>query len=101
MSKHGVTKVTPFEHVYGQKVMLPFEVNFQSCRVTQQEALSVEEYSDLMMDRTYETHESRLRALEEIEKEKLRVCKAYTKKVRVKLFQVGKLVWKTILPVGT
>jgi hypothetical protein len=52
MSKHGVTKVTPFEHVYGQKVMLPFEVNLQSCRVTQQEALSVEEYTDLMMDRT-------------------------------------------------
>ena len=34
-------------------------------------------------------------------KEKLRVAKAYNKKVRDKSFQIGYLVWKTILPVGT
>jgi hypothetical protein len=38
--------------------------------------------------------------LEEIEKEKLKVAKAYNKRVRAKLFQVNDLVWKTILPLG-
>jgi hypothetical protein len=38
--------------------------------------------------------------LEEIEKEKLRVSRAYNKRVRWKSFQVGELVWKTVLPVG-
>ena len=34
-------------------------------------------------------------------KKKLRVAKAYNKKVREKSFQIGDLVWKTILPIGT
>jgi hypothetical protein len=38
-SKHGVTKVTPFELVYGQEVVLPVEINLQNCRVVRQEAL--------------------------------------------------------------
>jgi hypothetical protein len=42
-----------------------------------------------------------LKALEEIEKEKKRVAKAYNKRVKAKLFQVEDLVWKTILPLGT
>jgi hypothetical protein len=39
--------------------------------------------------------------LEEIEKEKVKIAKAYNKRVVEKLFQVGDLVWKTILPLGT
>ena len=41
-----------------------------------------------------------MQALKEIEKDKLRVARAYNK-VRAKSFQVGELVWKTILPLGT
>jgi hypothetical protein len=39
--------------------------------------------------------------LEEIEKEKIKIAKAYNKRVMEKLFQVGDLVWKMILPLGT
>jgi hypothetical protein len=99
--KHGATKVTSFELVYRQEALLPVEINLQACRVTLQHALSAEEYSSLMVDQIDEVHESRLRALEKVEKEKLRVAKVYNKKVEVKSFQVGELVWKTILPVGT
>ena len=53
------------------------------------------------MDRIDEVPEKRLKALQEIEKEKLRVAKAYNKKVKEKSFQIGDLVWITILPVGT
>jgi hypothetical protein len=39
--------------------------------------------------------------LEEIEKEKIKIAKAYNKRVVEKSFQVIDLVWKTILPLGT
>jgi transposase InsO family protein len=32
-SKHGATKVTPFELVYSQEAMLLVEINLQMCRV--------------------------------------------------------------------
>src|SRR3954469_21842308 len=54
-----------------------------------------------MMDRIDEVPEKRLKALQEIEKEKSRIAKAYNKKVKEKSFQIGDLVWKTILPIGT
>ena len=44
--------------------------------------------------------DKRLKALKEIEKDKLRVAKAYNKKVKLKSFQVGDLIWKIILPLG-
>jgi hypothetical protein len=39
--------------------------------------------------------------LEEIEKEKIKIAKAYNKRVVEKSFRVGDLVWNTILPLGT
>ena len=54
-----------------------------------------------MMDNIDEVTDVRLKALKEIEKDKARVAKAYNKKVRSKSFQVGELVWKTILPIGS
>jgi hypothetical protein len=39
--------------------------------------------------------------LEEIEKEKIKIAKAYNKRVVEKSFQVGDLIWKTILSLGT
>jgi hypothetical protein len=49
-SKHGVMKVTPFKLVYGQEVVLPVEINFQTCRIVGQDYLSVVEYIEGMMD---------------------------------------------------
>jgi hypothetical protein len=42
-----------------------------------------------------------MEALKKIEKDKRRVARAYNKKVKAKSFQVGDLVWKTILPIGS
>jgi hypothetical protein len=50
ISKHGATKVTPFELVFGQEVVLPVEVNLQGCRVEAQGTLSAEQYHELMTD---------------------------------------------------
>nr|AAM74403.1 Putative retroelement [Oryza sativa Japonica Group] len=101
ISKHGATKVTPFELVYGQEAVLPVEVNLGSLRNVKKDDLSSEDYKTLMGDNLDEVIDKRLKALEEIEKEKKRVAKAYNKRVKAKLFQVGDLVWKTIFPLGT
>jgi hypothetical protein len=52
-----------------------------------------------MLDRLDEVSDERVNALGEIERDKLRVARAYNKKVKKKSFQVGDLVWKMILPI--
>jgi hypothetical protein len=98
--RHGATKVTPFELVFSQEAVLPIEINLQGHWVAGQDDLSAEGYHELMMDRIDEAHEGQFRTLREILKEKLRLAKAYNRKVREKSFQIGDLVWKTILPMG-
>jgi hypothetical protein len=100
-SRHGATKVTPFKLVYGQEAVLPVDVSLQNLRIIGQAHLSAKEYNKLMMDKIDDALESRFKALEEIETEKVKIAKAYNKSVMEKSFQVGDLVWKMILPLGT
>jgi hypothetical protein len=100
-SRQGATKVTPFVLVYGQEAVLPVEIGLHSLRLTGPCLLSSKEYHELMMDKIDDVRESRFKALEEIEKEKIKIAKAYNKRVMEKSFQVGDLVWKMILPLGT
>jgi hypothetical protein len=54
-----------------------------------------------MLDRLDEVSDESVKALREIERDKLRVARAYNKRVKEKSFQVGDLVWKMILPIGS
>jgi hypothetical protein len=54
-----------------------------------------------MMEMIDEMPEGQFRMLNEIEREKVKVAKAYNKRVVERSFQVEDLVWKTILPLGT
>jgi hypothetical protein len=54
-----------------------------------------------MFDRLDEVSNERVKTLGEIKRDKLRVARAYNKKVKEKLLQVGDLVWKMILPIGS
>jgi hypothetical protein len=100
ISRHGATKVTPFELVYGQKAVLLVEVNLNAYRLAKQNDLSTVDYQDLMMDNIDEVTDKRLKALKEIEKDMFRVARVYNKKVKLKTFQIGDLVWKINLPLG-
>jgi hypothetical protein len=71
ISRHGVTKVTPFELVYGQEVILVFEVNLAAYRLAKQNELSIVDYHNLMMDNIDEVTDKRLQALKEFEKDKI------------------------------
>jgi hypothetical protein len=101
ISRHGATKVTPFKLVYGQEAVLPVEVNLGAYRLAKQNDLDAVVYHNLVMDNNDEITDKRMRALKEIEKDKVRVARAYNMKVRPKSFQVGELVCKTIFPLGT
>jgi hypothetical protein len=78
---------------------LPVEVNLDAYRLAKQNDLSAIVYHDLMIDNIDEVADVRIKALKETEKDKARVAKACNKKVKSKSFQVGELVWKTILPI--
>jgi hypothetical protein len=54
-----------------------------------------------MFDRLDEVSDERIKTLDKIERDKLRVAKAYNKRLKEKSFQVGDLVWKMILPIGS
>jgi hypothetical protein len=86
ISKNSATKVTPFELVYGQEAILPVEVNLDALRVAWQNELLAVDYHNLMFDRLDEVSDERVNALGRIEKDKLRVAKAYNKRVKKKSF---------------
>jgi hypothetical protein len=86
ISKHSATKVTHFGLVYGQEAILPIEVNIDALRIAQQNELSTIDYHNLMLDSLDEVSDERVKALDEIERDKLRVTKAYNKRVEEKLF---------------
>jgi hypothetical protein len=69
---HSVTKVTPFELVYGKEIFLPMEVNLDALWISWQNKLSTVDYHNLMLDRLDEASDDRLKALGEIERDKLR-----------------------------
>jgi hypothetical protein len=71
ISRHGATKVTPFELVYGQEAILPVEVKLATYRLAKQNELSAINYHDLMMDNIDEITDKRLQALKQIEKDKI------------------------------
>jgi hypothetical protein len=97
MAPHGATKTSPYELVYGHHAVLPWEVQSDSGRVVLQKDLSSKDYISLMMDELEDLHIICLKALEN----KMRVAKYYNKKVKVKQFAEGDLVWKALLAIGT
>jgi len=101
MACHGSTKVSPYQLVYGHDAVLPWEIKTGSRRVSFQDQLAADDYITLMKDELDDLVEHRLRDLISIEENKKRVSKWYDKKVKVKEFADGDLVWKLILPIGT
>jgi len=101
MACHGSTKVSPYQLVYGHDAVLPWEIKIGSRRVSFQDQSVADDYATLMKDELDHLAEHRLRALISIEENKKRVAKWYDKKVKVKEFVDGDLVWKLILPIGT
>jgi hypothetical protein len=78
--------------VYGQEVVLPWEITDDSRCVEFYNDLTAEEYAALMNDNVEDLTKLRLWSLEKIKENKAKVARAYNKKVNLKEFQVGDLV---------
>ena len=70
MAYHGATQTSPYELVYGHQAVLPWEMQSGSRRITLQKELTAENFKDLMIDELEDLHKIRLKALENIEKNK-------------------------------
>ena len=81
ISRHGATKVTPFELVYGQEAVLPVELNLDGYRLAKQNDLSTVMYHDMIMDNVDEVTNKRLKG--RWRKTKLELPKHITRKSRV------------------
>ena len=101
MACHGATKVSPYQLVYGHEAVLPWELKMGSRRVMFQDQLTADEYSALMKDGLEDLASHRLNDLINVEPNKARVARWYDKRVKVKNFAQGDLVWKLILPIGS
>jgi hypothetical protein len=64
------------------------EVSLDALRIAQQNELLVVDYHNLMLDRLDKVSDESVKALGEIERDKLRVARAYNKRVIEKSFQV-------------
>jgi hypothetical protein len=62
------------------------EVNLDALSIAWQNELSAVDYHNLILDRLDEVSDERKKALDEIERDKLRVARAYNKRVNEKLF---------------
>jgi len=81
MSCHGSVKCAPYQLVYGQEAVMPWEISIGSRRVALQDQISADEYSSLMNVNTEDLTELRLWALEKIKESKAKVARAYNKKI--------------------
>jgi len=101
MACHGATKISSYQLVYGHDAVLPWEMTTGSRRISLRDELIAEEYSNLMKDELGDLASYRLKALINVEANKACVARWCDKKVKVKEFAYGDLVWKLILPAGT
>ncbi|XP_050875347.1 uncharacterized protein LOC127078972 [Lathyrus oleraceus] len=97
-SPKEATKSAPFRLTFGRDVVLPVEIHLQSLRIQRQHELPTESYWSMMLDELVDLDEERLSALELLRQQKKRIEVSYNKKVKVKSFTPGDLVWKVILP---
>ncbi|CAN6562196.1 unnamed protein product [Malus baccata var. baccata] len=99
-SKRAGTGTTPYALTFGQDAVLPMEINVSSVRIQNQFGLHSEEYIEAMCQGIEDLDVARLEALNQIQEGKKTVARTYYKKVKMKSFKEGDLVWKTVLPLG-
>ena len=77
---------------------MALEIHLQSVRIQRQSDIPTEYYWGMMHDALIDVEEHRLAALDVLFRQKEQVEKAYNIRVNAKVFVIGDLVWKVILP---
>ncbi|XP_068305115.1 uncharacterized protein [Pyrus communis] len=97
-SKRVGTGTTPYALAFRQYVVLPMEINISSVRLQNQYGLHSEEYIQAMCQRVEDLDIVQIETLNKIQEGKRGIARAYDKKVKLRAFKEGELVWKTIFP---
>ncbi|GKV50531.1 hypothetical protein SLEP1_g57234 [Rubroshorea leprosula] len=100
MGFRSATKVTPFSLTFGHDAVLPMELFAKSLHIAIQHGLTSGEYNEAMILKLEDLEGTRLTALDRLQTQKLKVARAYNKRVKSRSLAVGDLVWKVILPPG-
>ena len=95
------TGATPFSLVYGMEAVLPVEVQIPSTRVLQDAELGEDDWIQTRLDQINLIDEKRLASICHGQIYQKRMIRAFNKKVKHRVYQVGDLVVKRIiLPQG-
>ncbi|XP_051140130.1 uncharacterized protein LOC127257704 [Andrographis paniculata] len=97
-SRDTSTGFSPYQLTFGQDAVLPAEFVVPSPRVTNTTSCIDEAYAQRMWQQLEEVDIDRLSALDQVVRQSEIRAKYYGKRVFPKVFAVGDLVWKTILP---
>ena len=91
-SKRSSTVVSSFSFTYGQDSVLLMEVVVHSLRVSRQNGLTPQEYSEAMMMELKSINDRRIQAFNNMLIQKNKVAQTYNKRIERKNFEVGVLV---------
>ena len=100
-SKRLSINATPYSLVYGHDIVIPGEITMWSLRVAKQNQLSHIDYESAMLAELDDIDEQQISTLNSIMIQIKKVATAYDKIIKPKLFSIGDMVWKVILPLGT
>ena len=81
--------------------MVPMEVVVPSLRFSRKNGLTLQEYSEAMMMELEYANDRKMQAFNHMLVQKNKIAHTYNKRVKRKSFEVGDLVWKIILLIGS
>ncbi|XP_059658697.1 uncharacterized protein LOC132305030 [Cornus florida] len=99
-SKRTSTGTTPYRLTFGHDTVLPIKLNVKSARLALQHNLIPADYNEAMLAELEDLDEVQKLTLNHLMVHKVKVMKAYNKRVKFKSFAEGDMVWQTILPPG-
>ena len=94
---HTSTGATPYSLVYGMEVVLPIEVQIPSLRIMKDAGLSEDDWIQTRLDQLNLIDEKRLVNVCHGQMYQRHMIKAFNKKARRQVYQVGDLVIKCII----
>lgn len=100
-SQRGPTRNTPYALVYGHDAVLPMERAVNTLRIRKQPPLEGPEYKAAMFQVLDTVEQVRDDARGAILQNKAKMEQHYNRRVKIKTFELGDLVWRVILPLGS
>ncbi|XP_059288823.1 uncharacterized protein LOC132042238 [Lycium ferocissimum] len=98
MTTRTSTGATPYRLVYGTEAVIPAEMEIPSLKIIQQAELNDAEWVRNRYDQLAMIDEKRMLAVSHGHLYRQRMSRAFNKRVRAQLFQIGQLVLKRVFP---